>query len=261
MSNNEIKALLLTPAFSGVKLNEIQRPRYIELMRNSGKRILVISDAVPTGTDRAAGRSWRLAEALAASQDVILAVPEVTPVSHRSFAVVFYNSWNIGMIVRDSDATVCAASVLAACPSIIKAGTPVAADLPEPFPGPGPVTSGNIMGAIKAADFFICSDERSRSSWLKALVSGGRVNPHTLKRDAGLRKLIDVVAVPGDGPPGGADTVASITPLERFCTAPRFAPDRGTNYNSAKLPPKQRNGIFHRGLRRIRYRLRAVRAG
>ncbi|MCL6106151.1 MAG: hypothetical protein M1309_02210 [Actinobacteria bacterium] len=230
-------------------------------MRNSGKRILVISDAVPTEKDGAAGRSWRLAEALAASQDVILAVPEVTRVSHRNFAVVFYNSWNIGMIARDSDATVCTASVLAACPSIIKAGTPVVADLPEPFPGPGPETSGNIVGAIKTADFFVCSDERSRRSWLKALESGGRVNPHTRKGDPGLRKLIDVVAVPGDGPPGGAGTVAAITPLERFCAAPRFARDRGTNYNSAKLPPKQRNGIFHRGLRRIRYRLRAARAG
>ena len=46
---------------------------------------------------------------------------------------------------------------------------------------------------IRAGDFFFCASERQRDYWFGWLHSQKRVNPHTYRQDASLRKLIDVV--------------------------------------------------------------------
>ena len=42
-------------------------------------------------------------------------------------------------------------------------------------------------------DFFICASERQRDWWLGLLEGYGRINPWTLRGDASLRRLVDVV--------------------------------------------------------------------
>lgn len=46
---------------------------------------------------------WHLAEALSRDFDVILATPVYSAASHRSFAVVYYNRRNLGLLADASD--------------------------------------------------------------------------------------------------------------------------------------------------------------
>ena len=96
-----------------------------------GPRVLVISSTADFATDSLAAYPWAMAEALSAGHDVILAVPELTAVSHGRFAVVYYNDRNIGLLVRDSDVVIFSSAVAARHSSLIGMGTlraaPVAA--------------------------------------------------------------------------------------------------------------------------------------
>lgn len=46
---------------------------------------------------------WHLAESLSGDFDVILATPVYSAASHRSFAVVYYNRRNLGLLANASD--------------------------------------------------------------------------------------------------------------------------------------------------------------
>ena len=48
---------------------------------------------------------------------------------------------------------------------------------------------------VSKGDFFICGNERQRDFWIGVLTACGRINPHTLARDATLSSLIEIVGV------------------------------------------------------------------
>jgi hypothetical protein len=224
-------------------------------------RILVISDRkIATEADIPESSGWRLAAALAKIQDVILAVPERTGLSHRDFAIVYYNRRNIALIAADSDAVVLDARTLTRLPQLIATGTPVAAGLEavSARARPGDLPGAGLEGALASADFFFCPDENSRGLWLKSLDRAGRINPFTHRKDGALRRLIDVAAAAGGKPGsrGPASPHAPLAALESFCASPRYAADRGTGFNRAKLPVREKHGILLPGLRRLRRRLR-----
>ncbi|MHB9112167.1 MAG: hypothetical protein ACYC4D_06015 [Thermoleophilia bacterium] len=207
------------------------------MMSSLTSRVLVVCGNTP-GPDEAAGdRCWLLAESLASAHDVILALPQVSELFHKDFAVVYYNARNVGLVARDSDVVICDAAALESHVKLIDAGKPVAMDL----------TGAESMAAgMPAADFFICQSEEERRVWLEHLQEAGRVNPHTQDGDSNLRSLIDVVR-PGD----------SFQPLLDYCAVPRFARDRGTPFSSAALPadPGRPGGMAHYW-RRLRYLMR-----
>ncbi len=226
-------------------------------------RVLVVCGRAPEIALADPDRCWRLAEGLAASNDVILAVPALTSLSHERFAVVYYNRRNVAMIARDSDVAVCDAAAATEQPSLPDAGKPLAVDLAglrapaDPAGTTGSADAGgessrviapddpdsDVMRILGSADFFICPTEAERRGWLEALKQAGRVNEFTLDGDSGLRGLIDVVR-PGD----------RMQPLVSYCAAPRFARDRGTGYSRVSLPvePKYPGGLAHKW-RRLRY--------
>ena len=226
-------------------------------------RILVISDReIATEADIPESTGWRLAAALAKIQDVILAVPELTGLSHRDFAVVYYNRRNIALVAADSDAVILAARTLTRLPQIVATGTPVAAGLEavSARARPGELPGAGLEAALTSADFFFCPDEKSRGLWLKSLDRAGRINPFTHRKDGALRRLIDVAAPPpaGGEQPGSrgpASPRAPLAALESFCASPRYAADRGTGFNRAKLPVREKHGFLLHGLRRLRERL------
>jgi hypothetical protein len=178
-----------------------------------------------------ATRCWRLAEALAGSHDVILALPTVSQFFHEQFAVVFYNHRNIGMMASDSDVVVCDAAVTALYHKLLDAGKPVVADLTG-LTAPNEeaqATGSNLEEVLGTADFFICPSEEDRRQWLPVLERAGRLNPHTLEGDSGLRRLIEVVR-----------PVDRMQPLIDYCGVPRFARDRGTGFSRAGLPEEEK---------------------
>ena len=227
-------------------------------------RILVVSGrAVTAGADIPDSRSWLLAAALARSQDVILAVPERTVLSHRDFAVVYYNRHNVTLIAADSDAVVLDAATLVRFPLIVNAGPPVAAGLEavSARARPGELPGAGIEAALQTADFFFCPDEESRRLWIRALDHAGRVNPLTHRRDAALHRLIGLAAPPAAGgaaamAPANGGSLSPLAALESFCAAPSYAADRGSEFNRARLPDQAAStGLMH-SLRRLGQRLR-----
>ncbi len=221
------------------------------------------TDGVGPQNAGVANRCWPLAEALSADDDVILALPVLTRLSHEQFAVVYYNSRNIGLVARDSDVVICDTGALTLHPQLMDAGKPMAVDLAgvavpqdggvgaDPgagsaaavCPAEGEMTAPGLTDVLATADFFICSTEEERRRWLSALERAGRVNPHTLDGDSGLRRLIAVVRI-GD----------RLQPLTDYCAAPYFARDRGTRFNRIGLPkaPGKARGLAHYW-RRVRY--------
>ena len=220
--------------------------------RTGQNRVLVASsEVVSPGEAEPAARCWQLAEALADFHDVILALPEVTGLSHRRFAVLYYNSRNLAMMAKDSDAVVVDAAVILNHPGVIEAGSPVAAGLAVPGNGGGDAAGRGLAPVLETADFFFCPTEAERGLWLERLDREGRINPRTKKQ--GLRQLIDVVPAAGKVSPR-----EGIEPLAGFCAAARFAPDRGTRFSRAPLPPREEHphGLSHY-LGRLRYHLKA----
>lgn len=198
--------------------------------------LAVVGDAESAPAD---SRAWGLAEALAASHDVVLALPAVTGLSHDAFAVIYYNSRNLALLAKDSDVVVCDAAIAGGYQSLFEQGRPVVLDLDGLSPQAG------LEDRAAQADFFICGSEAERQSWLPLLDQAGRVNPHTLSGDESLRRLVDVAA------PMAADA------LERFCRQPWFAADRGTSFNSQKLPSRRKAPFGPRHLLGVaRHRLR-----
>jgi hypothetical protein len=70
-------------------------------------RVLVVSDE-KMGDVAGHPLGWHLAESLARDFDVILGTPVYSQASHRSFAVVYYNRRNLGLLSRASDLVVLA---------------------------------------------------------------------------------------------------------------------------------------------------------
>ncbi|MCL4472355.1 MAG: hypothetical protein M1455_00220 [Actinobacteria bacterium] len=195
-------------------------------------RVLVACSEPPEAVDppAATDRCWPMAEALAAGHDVILAVPAVTGLYHRRFAVVYYNSRNLWLVARDSDVVVCDAAVLAGNPQLLKAGKPLAVDLSgAPLPGESGAAAHEIGRVLGTADFFICASEEERQAWLPALKDAGRVNQYTLEGDSGLRRTIEVAR---------PDRIQALTD---FCAVPRYASDRGSGLSLASLPVEEKS--------------------
>ncbi|MHB0866271.1 MAG: hypothetical protein ACYC6B_01585 [Thermoleophilia bacterium] len=88
----------------------------------AGHRLLIISGTTDFDAVTETGSAWDLARSLASDHDVILAVPEVTRLSHPRFAVVYYNARNLGLLVRDSDVAVFGRGVFAGYPSLREMG-------------------------------------------------------------------------------------------------------------------------------------------
>lgn len=96
-------------------------------------RVLVVSSEPVSQDDSSpAGRCWELAESLSQSHDVILALPRLTDLSHRCFAVLYYNRRNIRLLAEGCDVVICDQLVLKAHPSLAEAGRPVITDLDTP---------------------------------------------------------------------------------------------------------------------------------
>jgi len=213
-------------------------------------RALIVCSKVPAPEGATGDRCWSLAESLAPAHDVILALPEVTQLFHEDFAVVYYNARNVGLVARDSDVAVCDAEALESNPQLVDAGIPVAVDVSDIDPTSAEVGNAD---AIATADFYICRSEEERGRWLGYLKEAGRVNPHTQDGDSELRNLIDVVQVQTDV----VQAESRLQPLLDYCAVPRFARDRGTQFNAARLPaaPEKPGGLAHYW-RRFRYLMR-----
>lgn len=85
-------------------------------------RVLIAGSAADVEAGAAASGAWRLAESLAAANDVILAFPAHTGAQSAQFAVIYYNQRNLGLLARDSDAVIFAADVLQANPDLADLG-------------------------------------------------------------------------------------------------------------------------------------------
>ncbi|MHB1390846.1 MAG: hypothetical protein ACYCXF_06365 [Thermoleophilia bacterium] len=109
--------------------------------KSSGHRLLVISGTADINTVSAVGSAWDLARRLSLAHDVILAVPEVTGLSHPRFAVVYYNRRNIGLLVRDSDIAVFGRGVFTDHPALREMG--VLRTAPAPVLMTGNLDSGS----------------------------------------------------------------------------------------------------------------------
>jgi len=218
-----------------------------EMMSSLTSRVLVACGQVPEPVEGAGvppARCWSLAETLAESYDIILAVPAITELSHKRFAVVYFTGRNIRLVARDSDVVVCDAAVLAQHPHLLDSGKPLAIDLagsrpPEPGDDENPLVS-----VLRTGDFFFCATEEERRNWLPALERAARVNPHTLEGDSGLRELIDVARPPD-----------RLQPIIDYCAVPRFARDRGTGYSGAGLPAAEQGAVWSRAAAAIKRKI------
>ncbi|MFA5801776.1 MAG: hypothetical protein WC911_04790 [Thermoleophilia bacterium] len=89
--------------------------------------------------------AWTLAEALSATHDVILAVPEKTGHSHRSFAVVYYTRRNIGLLAAASEVVICDRKVLDRNPFLAETSCPIPASLKN-------LAAGDIDSVLEGGD-------------------------------------------------------------------------------------------------------------
>jgi glycosyltransferase involved in cell wall biosynthesis len=174
-------------------------------------RILIVSHEAPgVSMSGPAIRAWELAHALSAEHRVTLAVPGAPALSTEQLRLVPYDQDGASLrrCLAECDAVLASGYLLRHFP-FLRDGPPLVIDLYDPFilenleihsQAPLPdqsalhrVDLAVLNEQIQHGDFFLCASEQQRDFWLGMLAANGRVNPHTLRADASLRRLIAVV--------------------------------------------------------------------
>lgn len=175
-------------------------------------RALVISgDIVDANMGGVGVRNWELAHALAAHCQVTLAAPNVVDLPPRGVEIVAFDleKGDLRPYAAAADVIVAHGFILHFHPYLREMGVPLAVDLYTPYLLESIVWHDQDDWAqwipayqeylrvqlelLTAGDFFFCASERQRDYWLGWLHAQKRINPHTYRWDATLRKLIDVV--------------------------------------------------------------------
>ena len=162
--------------------------------------------------DRMAGpgiRAYRMAEALARTNEVRLISEVRADLSHDEFTILRAGGDELVRNAAWADVFITQSPVLGILPQLLDTDAIIVADLYDPFlfeelqqlvylDPHGDATSTErtvtqLNDTLRHADFFLCASERQRDLWIGHLVALGRVNELTYRRDPSLRDLIDVV--------------------------------------------------------------------
>ena len=176
------------------------------------KKVLIISnDTVNSRMGGVGIRNWELAHALARHCQVTLAVPDATDLASDTVSLVTYPGpdGDLRPLASQADVILIQGFVLHFHPYLREMQIPLAVDLYVPFLLEGLVWHAQNdwqswipdyeeylrvqLEQLRAGDFFFCASETQRDYWLGWLHAQKRINPHTYRQDAELRKLIDVV--------------------------------------------------------------------
>jgi glycosyltransferase involved in cell wall biosynthesis len=174
-------------------------------------------------------RNWELSAALAAENDVTLAVPDRAKRSHADFQVVPYRGRSLETLVHDHDIVMCSGYLLERQPSLEQARHLVV-DLYDPFPlenlhmhTAAPLMEQYRVAAydrrvltrlVRTGDVFLCASDRQRDFWSGWLGAAGRVNPITHHADPALSAMLLTVpfGMSEDPPSQGAPIFRGVVP-------------------------------------------------
>jgi len=175
-------------------------------------KVLVISNDVVDQKMAGVGvRNWEIANALARSCEVTLAIPNAPGLQSTRVKLIQYDPEKGDL--RDqagiADALVLGGSTLHFHPYLREMGKPIAVDLYVPSLLESLVWHEGDdlvdwmpryeeylrvqLELLRAGDFFFCANESQHDYWLGFLHAQKRINPHTYAADHTLRRLIDVV--------------------------------------------------------------------
>ncbi len=152
-------------------------------------------------------RYARLAQALAAHVETVLAAPEGSetlpgaPFEQHTFQ---RGRWDtLAPALARAGVVVAPPDIAGEFPQLPESGACVAIDGYNPLMAEWLSTRTDVDGwrvrraqlqaQFVAGDFYLCASERQRDWWLGLLEAHGRINPVTIADDRSLRKLIDVV--------------------------------------------------------------------
>jgi hypothetical protein len=196
-------------------------------------RLLIVSHEAPD--ERMSGpaiRYWHLAQALAATLRVTLAVPAPVTLDGGRVRVLGYAraGAELPALLADSDVVLVAGYLLRHFPVLARTALPLVVDLYDPFllenlqihaPAPLPdqaalqrVDLDVLAEQLRRGDFFLCASETQRDFWLGMLAAHGRLNPHNFRADPAFRRLIAVVpfGLPDDPPSTQAPALKGVWP-------------------------------------------------
>ena len=194
--------------------------------------LIVFGDTVDLNMGGVGVRGWELANTLAASCAVTLAIPNPSGLAPEGFQLVSYDlqQGDLRPLCQGVDVILTHGFVLHFHPYLRELGIPLAIDLYVPFlletlvwhAGSGfekhiPAYEEYLRvqtELLRVGDFFFCASERQRDYWLGWLNALKRVNPHTLEADPSLRGLIDLVpfGLPAGQPAAGAPVLKGVLP-------------------------------------------------
>jgi GT2 family glycosyltransferase/glycosyltransferase involved in cell wall biosynthesis len=174
--------------------------------------LIVCNDTVNAKMAGPGIRAWEMANILAESQPVTLAVPNADPPPTDRFEVKSYGSKaGIGLreLAMQHDVLIIQGFVLHLFPYLAELGKCLVVDLYDPFTlenlhvfSHDPMDERtavhqshlDVLNAqLRAGDFFLCASEKQRDYWLGMLAANNRINPQLYDADPTLRRLIDVV--------------------------------------------------------------------
>ncbi len=176
-------------------------------------RVLIVSTDMVGPTMAGPGiRAWEMARTLAATHEVVLAVPGDSPLQSDTFQLISYHSPQVDMahLVEQNDVLVGQGFVFEHFPVLLQHSKPVAIDLYDPLilesldllATADPATAQahytryqQLTNAqLQRGDFFFCATSTQRDYWLGALTASGRITPQLLHHiDRDLHGLIDLV--------------------------------------------------------------------
>lgn len=197
--------------------------------------LVLSSDVVGPRMAGSGIRAWQIANALAARQPVILAVPGAfehpagaqLPANLRVAIYRWGDDASLRPALAEAEVIVGQGFALSLHDSLLTSGLPLAVDLATPMLLEGLELAATAdahslhrqyvdmtVAQLRAGDFFFCASERQRDYWLGALSALGRVNPQAYQAEPMLRALIDTVpfGIPDDPPPPARRSRAEILP-------------------------------------------------
>ena len=201
---------MTTPDYLAAQHNAVAGFHLRELFsRRRATRALVVSnDPIADKMSGPAIRAWEMAQALAATVDVTVAVPEASDklASGVSFAV-YESDDDLRVLANESDVVLVQGYAVRRAPALARTRAVLVVDLYDPWIFENleilsDQAEANRMHRIDMSvlhqllaegDFFICASERQRDYWLGMLSAQVRVTDGAYARDPTLRALIDVV--------------------------------------------------------------------
>lgn len=196
-------------------------------------KVLIVSDDTINQLMGGVGvRNWELACALAAQNEVVLAIPNPSDLKPEGLHLVSYDreAGDLRPLAEEADVIILHGFVMHFHPYLKEMGKPLAVDLYVPSLLEGLVWHDRDdwdrwipsyeeylrvqTELLRAGDFFFCANEKQRDYWLGWLHAQKRINPHTYRQDPTLHKLIDVVpfGLPAEPPDQSMPTVKGVHP-------------------------------------------------